>query len=85
MPMKMTKHMTLSKIVASTVSISVKNFFRLMTPTERRMLRRSNTDEVLDLIEDLQRSPEVVLDAVLEQQILDTGIFTQDRIDELLS
>lgn len=59
-------------------------FFRRMNSAERNAIRTNTSDPVQDLREDLQRSPIVNLDGAIEQQLLDTGGFSQTRIDELL-
>ncbi len=64
--------------------ITTQAFFRRMTPAERKVLRTSAIDEVKDLREDLQRSAAVDLDGTIEQQLLDTTLVSQARIDELL-
>ena len=64
--------------------ITTKAFFRRLTPAERSVLRNSVLDTVADLREDLQRSFTVELDSILEQQLLDTTLLNQTRIDELL-
>ncbi len=65
-------------------AITVKAFFRRLTFQERKVLRLSVKDEVVDLREDLQRSEFVALDSILEQQLLDTTLLSQNRIDKLL-
>ena len=65
-------------------TITTQAFFRRMTKLERKTLRTSIDDEVADLREDLQRSRIVDLDGVIEQQLVDTGLLDQTRIDELL-
>lgn len=64
--------------------ITTKAFYRRLTFQERKVLRISTLDEVIDLREDLQRGRFVKLDANLEQQLLDTALLSQTRIDELL-
>ena len=64
--------------------ITTQAFFRRMTKNERAVLRSSVLDEVADLREDLQRSTTVDLDGTIEQQLLDTTLVTQPRIDQLL-
>ena len=73
-----------SIIVASIRKITTQAFFRRMNPAERNAIRTNSSDPVQDLREDLQRSLIVNLDGVIEQQLIDTGGFTQTRIDELL-
>lgn len=64
--------------------ITTQAFYRRMTPAERNAIRTNLSDPVQDLRDDLSRSPAVNLDGTIEQQLLDTGGFTQTRIDELL-
>ena len=64
--------------------ITTQAFYRRMTEAERHAVRTNMSDPVQDLREDLQRSPVVDLDGAIEQMLLDTGGFTQVRIDELL-
>ena len=65
-------------------TITAKAFFRRLTFQERKILRLSPNDRVVDLREDLQRGTHVDLDGTIEQQLLDTGLLSQSRIDELL-
>ena len=64
--------------------ITTQSWYRRLTKPERVALRTSVLDEVADLREDLQRSRTVNLDGTLEQQLQDTGVIPQARIDELL-
>lgn len=64
--------------------ITTKAFFRRLNFQERKVLRNSTLETVADLREDLQRGSSVDLDDILEQQLLDTGLLDQSRIDELL-
>jgi len=75
-----------NRVVAPSIIrvITTQAFFRRMTKAERTVLRNSILEPVADLREDLQRSFTVELDAFLEQQLLDTGLLNQSRIDELL-
>jgi hypothetical protein len=63
--------------------ITTKAFFRRLKFGERKVLRNSTLDAVVDLREDLQRSLYIDLDDVLSR-LLDTGLLDQSRIDELL-
>lgn len=65
-------------------TITTQAFFRRLTFPERKVLRNSTKDAVADLREDLQRSSFVDLDGILEQQLLDTTLLQQSRIDALL-
>lgn len=65
--------------------ITTQAFFRRLTKNERSVLRASVLDEVADLREDLQRSDTIDLDDILEQQLIDTTLISQIRIDELLA
>ncbi len=86
MGLKIHKDSPMSPPTSSKVTeITVKAFFKRLSFVERKVLRNSTMDEVIDLREDLQRDRVVKLDAELEQQLLDTGLWTQERIDELLS
>lgn len=69
---------------ASIRRITTKAFFRRLTFQERKVLRLSQLDAVADLREDLQRGTFVELDSVLEQQLLDTTLIQQSRVDALL-
>lgn len=66
-------------------TITTKAFFRRLTFQERKVLRTSTLDAVADLREDLQRGDFVDLDGILEQQLIDTNLLSQSRIDELLA
>ena len=72
------------KVLEAIRIITVKAFFRRLTFQERKILRLSAADTVVDLREDLQRSTHVDLDDTIEQQLLDTTLLSQSRIDALL-
>lgn len=63
--------------------ISTQAFFRRLTKQERAALR-GTTNSVRDLKEDVERGDVVELDEPLRQAIADSGLFTQERIEELL-
>lgn len=64
--------------------IATKAFFRRLKFAERKVLRDSTADTVVDLREDLQRSTTVDLDGILRQQLLDTTLLSPARIAQLL-
>ena len=65
--------------------ITTQAFFRRLSFPERKTLRNSTKDTVIDLREDLQRSPTVDLDGTIERQLLDTALLSPDRIAVLLA
>ena len=63
--------------------ISTQAFFRRLTPQERAALR-GNSMAVRDLKEDLDRGNVVELDEVVHQALTDSGLFTPERVEELM-
>lgn len=62
------------------------DFFRLLTPQERSALRPLVGGQKLrDLKEDFERGGIVLGDTATQALMLDSGLFTQARIDELFS
>ncbi len=78
------KNTIATPVVEVVYKITCKAFYRRLTFQERKVLRNSTMDEVIDLREDLMQGRFVELDSILEQQLLDTGLLSQSRIDELL-
>ncbi len=64
-------------------AISTQAFFRRLTPQERQALR-GNSQAVRDAKEDLDRGDVVELDEVVRTLLTDSGLFTPERVDELL-
>jgi hypothetical protein len=65
------------------LKISSQAFFRRLTSQERAALRGSAT-QVRDLKEDLDRANLIELDDVLRTLLTDSGLFTPERIEELM-
>jgi len=63
--------------------ISTQAFFRRLTPQERQSLR-GNGAAIRDLKEDLDRGDLVELDDTVRQSLTDSGLFTPERVDELM-
>ena len=63
--------------------ISTQAFFRRLTPQERASLR-GNSNVIRDLKDDLDRGDVVELDDVVRQALEDSGLFTPERLDELM-
>ena len=64
-------------------SISTQAFFRRLTPQERAALR-GNSNAVRDAKEDLDRGDIVELDDTVRQSLTDSGLFTPERVEELM-
>lgn len=65
------------------LTISTQAFFRRLTKPERAQLRGSSQG-VRDAKEDLDRGSVVQLDESVRQLLVDSGIFSDTRIDELM-
>ena len=63
--------------------ISTQAFFRRLTASERASLRGQD-HAVRDMKEDLDRGNTVELDQVVRDMLVDSGLFTPARIDELM-
>lgn len=73
-----------TKVATFGRAITVRAFYKRLTFNERKVLRNSAIDEVVDLREELMHSKRVRLTPGFAQQLLDTGLLSQARVDELL-
>lgn len=64
-------------------SISTRAFFRRMTITERSKMR-GTTQTVRDVKEDLDRDVMVNLNDQVRQLLIDSGIFSVERVNDLM-